>query len=145
MGIDCGDFHRKLEQCREQVSGHQKKVVQQLFYLTQEYYHEYYKIDKLEYGDFPTLSDGRLNESPSLKNIISDVLEKVDWDTLISEFFNYTVQKKVGSILYQNKGVKGKAKLIHIPRVGRLDYHYFLPEMSSKAADREANVGRRVC
>lgn len=144
IGIDCGDFHRKLEKCREQVSEHQKKVVQQLFYLTQEYYHEYYKINKLEHDKFPTLSDSRLNESPSLNDIISDVLENSGLEYIDpQQFFNYTVQKRrlKGSILAtepkKSKWEKAKLILSHSPEFGRLDYHYFLPEMSSEAADRE--------
>ena len=78
VGIDVGDFHRKLEECREQVSEHQK-VVQQLFYLTQEFYHEYYKIEKIGDGEFPTLSDDSLNESPSLEKLFLMFLRIVDW------------------------------------------------------------------
>lgn len=143
VGIAEGDFHRKLEECREQVSEHQK-VVQQLFYLTQEFYHEYYKIEKIEDGEFPTLSDDSLNGSPSLREIISDVLEKSGLGYIDpQQFFNYTVQKrrlKDSNLASKPKASKWKmAKLIlsHSQKVGKLDYHYFLPEMSSEAAERE--------
>ena len=143
VGIDEGDFHRKLEECREQVSDNQK-VVQQLYYLTQEYYHEYYKIEKIGKDKFPTLSDDSLNGSASLRKIISDVLEKSGLGYIDpQQFFNYTVQKrrlKDSNLASEPKASKwNKAKLIlsHSQKVGKLDYHYFLPEMSSEAAERE--------
>ena len=40
VGIDVGDFHRKLERNAGSKYRNIKRVVQQLFYLTQEFYHD---------------------------------------------------------------------------------------------------------
>ena len=122
-------------------------MVQQLFYLTQEFYHEYYKIEKIGDGEFPTLSDDSLNESPSLREIVSNVLENSGLGFIEpQQFFNYTVQKRRlndSNLASEPKRVKmGKAKLIlsHSKTSGKLDYYYFLPEMSSNKLLKENTI-----
>ena len=74
-------------------------------------YHEYYKIERIEDGEFPTLSDDRLYESPSLRQIISSVLEKSRLRYIdAQQFFNTLCKKKVEDSILASEPKESKWK-----------------------------------